>query len=260
MEGDDRWQRFQHISQLINEDDCLEFSLGRLLLPPLLLLFAIKIQILVHPQWQLQVRDTLVHCNKHLGVCAVITLTCFCQRAIVQSVLAFGLASLGCMPHAPHCMPHAPYLSSNALKSASIGFVLRSAFCRRFFVVLFYCLFQLVASVTCHFFFHFRYAESLRCTVLFPPLPPFHHSPFAQPFQQAAQFQTDNDNVEQIMTRNLLELWVHILMEFRLIYTDRGCGLASFSRSLSLCAQRAPCCWRFLFVFCSVLRFVPLTR
>lgn len=171
MEGDDRWQRFQHISQLINEDDCLEFSLGRLLLPSLLLLFAVKIQIQIHPQWQwqLQVRDTLVHCNKHLGVCAVITLTCFCQRAIVQSVLAFSLASLGCMPHAPHCMPHAPYLSSNALKSASIGFVLRSVVAS----FLFFILLPFPACCKCHMslLFHFRYAESLRCTVLFPLSP-----------------------------------------------------------------------------------------
>lgn len=244
MEGDDRWQRFQHISQLINEDDCLEFSQGRQLLPPLLLFFAIKIQIQIHPQWQwqLQVRDTLVHCNKHLGVCAVITLTCFCQRAIVQSVLAFSLASLACMPHAPHCMPHAPYLSSNALKSASIGFVLRSAFCRRFFVVFYSIAFSSLLQVS-HVTSFFTFDTQNRCVALFFfPFPPFRHSPFALPFQQAAQFQTDNDNVEQIMTRNLLELWVHILMEFRLIYTDRGCGLASFSRSLSLCAQSALCC------------------
>lgn len=180
-EGGDRWRLFQHISQLINEDDCLEFSQGRLLLPPLLLLFAIKIQIQIHPQWQwqLQVRDTLVHCNKHLGVCAVITLTCFCQRAIVQSVLAFSLASLAGMPHAPHRMPHAPYLSSNALKSASIGFVLRSAFCRRFFLCCFLLPFS--ACCKCHmsllFSLSIRRIVALHCSFSpFPlfPLPPSH--------------------------------------------------------------------------------------
>lgn len=60
------------------------------------------------------------------------------------------------------------------------------------------------------------------------------------------------------MTRNLLELWVHILMEFRLIYMYRGCGLVSFSLAFPMCVE----CTMLLevLVLCSVLRFVPLTR
>lgn len=62
--------RFQHISQLINAADCLEFTLGQLqqkLPSTTSSFFAIKLQI--HPQvavasgkWQ--VKDTLVHCKQ----------------------------------------------------------------------------------------------------------------------------------------------------------------------------------------------------
>lgn len=89
-------------------------------------------------------------------------------------------------------MPHITLLP-NALKSASIGFVLLPfVVCSfmSFFSLAFSSLLQ-VSCVTSFFTFDTQYrCVTLHCTRFLL------HPPRTALFQQAAQFQTDNDNVE----------------------------------------------------------------